>query len=445
MNLSRCCYFRRFFNDVVVCDTKHRKFYIMNYMAADILELLSNDSKSTKEIADKLKLQYDASSEAIEAACDAFINKLCELGLLDGVATPMDLSVSASDNYSTHIDIEQDFIQKLGEKETLYSALIELTYNCNLSCKHCYVINSKRPSLQQELTTQQVFGLLDDLHNNNVFRIIFTGGEVFTRPDFLRILEYAVSKRFLVDIYSNGNGVTEEDIKKISQLNIRSFQSSLYGSNAITHDRITGRNGSFDATIQTLKMFSTLGVATNIKSTFMKDNFSEFNGIRSLAADIGASFQPSFSIIPAIDGNKDALSLRVENPLSISEVMKFTKNDVPVDIEMRLSAHICSAGLTGVSVDPYGNVYACNTMRIKIGNILDSSIKDIWSNSSNLKMIRALKNKDRKHCVQCPHFVVCNYCPGIALMETGDMLKPYAEACTIAQAHSNILRKEVRE
>lgn len=441
MKLSRYCYFRRYFDDVVVCDTKYRKFYVMNHMAADILEILGNGFSSIESIADKLKFQYDASTEEIVTACSDFIDELYKIGIIENAAGQVNLPLPKSFDYTSDLDVEQDFIQKLGESETLYSALIELTHKCNLSCKHCYVINSKRSSLQPELTTQQVFNLLDDLYDNNVFRIIFTGGEVFVRPDFLRILEYATSKRFLIDIYSNGINVSEEDIKKISKLNIRSFQSSLYGSNAITHDSITGQNGSFFATVKTLKLLSSLGIATNIKSSFMKNNFSEYNGIKALATDIGASFQPSFSIMPAIDGNKVALPLRVEDPLIISEVMEFARKSTTIDREMRLSAHICSAGLSGISIDPYGNVYACNTLRVKIGSILDSSIKDIWHNSFELKKIRAIRNRDRKQCVQCSHFDVCNFCPGIALTETGNMLKPYAEACTIAQAHSNTFKE----
>lgn len=441
MKLSTHCYFRKYFDDVVICDTKYRKFYIMNYVAADILEILSSGCSSMESIVDKLKSQYDASTEEIVAACDDFVDELYKIGIIEDVSSHVRFPLPVSFDCTPDWDVEQNFIQKLGEKETLYSALIELTYKCNLSCKHCYIINSKTSSLQPELTTQQVFALLDDLHDNNAFRIIFTGGEVFVRPDFLRILEYAISKRFLIDIYSNGINVSEEDAKRISKLNIRSFQSSLYGSNATIHDSITGKTGSFVATVQTLKLLSSLGVATNIKSSFMKDNFFEYNSIKALASDIGASFQPSFSILPAIDGNKIALPLRVEDPLIISEVMGATRKNTNIDREMFLSSHICSAGLSGISIDPYGNVYACNTLRVKIGSILDSSIKDIWNNSNELKEIRAIRNRDRKQCMHCSHFDVCKFCPGIALVETGNMLKPYAEACTIAQAHSNAFKE----
>ena len=442
MKLSTNIYFRRYLDDTVVCDTKHKNYYIMNSIVADILTILGSGIKSSKSMANKLLEQYNASSEEIEVVCEDFINELRQLGIVEDNISNSSLFGSNNADIANR-DIEQEFIRQLGEKKILYSALIELTYRCNLSCKHCYIINAETSNEKKELTTQQVIKLLDDLYDNNVFRIFFTGGEVFVRSDFLEILEYAISKRFLVDIYSNGTLLSEDVVRKIAQLNIRSFQSSLYGSNATVHDSITGCMGSFEATKQTLKLFASLGVSTNIKSSFMKSNFEEYEKIRAIAKNIGASFQPSFSIIPAIDGNKIALQFRVEDALIISETMGLTKHSASANLQKHFSDQICSAGLTGVSIDPYGDVFACNTLRIKIGNILDSSIKDIWENSSNLARIRALKNEDRKQCVQCSHFNIYNFCPGIALVETGDMLSPYAEACTIAKAYNNF-REEVR-
>lgn len=437
MKLPANIFYRRYLNNTIVCDTKNRKFYVMNAIAADILDILSRGVVSNKNVADKLLEQYDASAMEINEACEYFINELRKLGILESDKKSSVLLVN-NDTDDTDIDIEQEFIRQLGEKKILYSALIELTHHCNLVCKHCYIINSKKSSIKSELTTQQVINLLDDLYDNNIFRIIFTGGEVFVRSDFLEILEYAISKRFVIDIFSNGTLVSERIAKKIAQFNIRSFQSSLYGSNAKTHDNITGCNGSFEATLQTLKLFSSLGIATSIKSSFMKNNIDEYEGIKALSIDIGASFQPSFSIMPAIDGNKVALPLRVEDSLIISNVLGLTQHDSSSNVKNHISNHICSAGLTGLSINPYGDVYACNTLRIKIGSILNSSIKDIWENSSELEMIRALKNEDRTQCVKCNYFNMCNFCPGIALIETGNMLKPYAEACTIAKAYSNI-------
>lgn len=432
MKLGNYIFFRKYSDDTIVYDVKHRKVHIMNSTAFDILTILSHDVESIEAVANILSLKYATSLKTIIAPCTNFVDELHQLGFFDETH---DQSPSAADscNSSSGDKIEQDFIRQLGMNYVLYSAFLELTYSCNLACAHCYVINSQIPSYRPELTTMQVIDLLDDLSKNNVFRVIFSGGEVFARYDFIEILEYAISKRFLVDIFSNGVKVTNDIAKKIASLNIRSFQTSLYGCNSCIHDSITRCSGSFDATVNALKLFSTLGVATNIKSSFMKNNFHEYEGLQSLAESVGASFQPSFSIMPAIDGNRTALSLRISDAVTISKMIRSQKSHIKP-----LSSHICSAGLSGISVNPYGDVYACNTLRLKIGSIFDSSIEEIWTKSEELQKIRSLKTLDRKQCLQCPYLNVCDFCPGIALTETGDTCSPYAEACTIAQACSDI-------
>jgi len=434
MKLRSYIFFRKYINDTIVCDVKHRRVHIMNSSAFDILTVLSQGIESIEALASVLSLRYATPTEEIIALCNSFVEKLHQLGFFEEEHDqgPSRINTSCCDNGD---EIEQAFIRQLGTNYVLYSAFIELTYNCNLACTHCYVVNSQIPSSRSELTTQQVIDLLDDLSQNNVFRIIFSGGEVFTRPDFIEILEYAISKRFLVDIFSNGVKVTGDTAKKIAGLNVRSFQTSLYGCNSRTHDSITRCPGSFDATLNALKLFSALGVATNIKSSFMKDNVYEYEGIKSLAEKIGATFQPSFSIMPAIDGNKTALSLRISDSAVISEMVQSQEPHTKP-----LSSHICSAGLSGISINPYGDIFACNTLRLKIGSIFETSIGEIWTKSKELQKIRSLKTADRTQCVGCPHLNVCNFCPGIALSETGDICSPYAEACTIAQAYSDIAK-----
>ena len=50
---------------------------------------------------------------------------------------------------------------------------IELTNDCNLKCKHCYVDKSNF----MEMSSDHVFELINELNKLMVHRIVFTGGE----------------------------------------------------------------------------------------------------------------------------------------------------------------------------------------------------------------------------------------------------------------------------
>lgn len=92
--------------------------------------------------------------------------------------------------------LENNISDEFTDSRKLFSATIELTYRCNEKCRHCYVYDE----CGDELTTEQVKTVLDDLSRMGVLSVVFTGGEVFVRKDIFEILEYAYQKHFAVDL-----------------------------------------------------------------------------------------------------------------------------------------------------------------------------------------------------------------------------------------------------
>ena len=72
---------------------------------------------------------------------------------------------------------------------------LDVTYRCNERCIHCYLDHEDHG----EMTTAEIFDVLDQLAEAGTFFVTFSGGEVFMRKDFFRILEYARSLLFCVD------------------------------------------------------------------------------------------------------------------------------------------------------------------------------------------------------------------------------------------------------
>src|SRR5512140_1777136 len=113
---------------------------------------------------------------------------LCERGVDSEALAPYKL---------TKLEITPDF--------HLHAPLIvwlEVTRACNLRCRHCFV-SARRPQ-PDELSTEQILSLLDELKAQNVFSIVFSGGEPFVRSDFLDIVDYAIRLGFVVAVVTNG-------------------------------------------------------------------------------------------------------------------------------------------------------------------------------------------------------------------------------------------------
>ena len=62
-----------------------------------------------------------------------------------------------------------------------------------------------------------VFLLLDEMEQMGVVEVTFTGGECFTHPDILAILEYAARKNLIITVLTNGNFIREEILEHLKK------------------------------------------------------------------------------------------------------------------------------------------------------------------------------------------------------------------------------------
>src|SRR3989338_3637901 len=61
-----------------------------------------------------------------------------------------------------------------------------LVRRCNLTCKHCYSISADI-DFEGELSTTEIFRVMDDLKAFRVPALILSGGEPLLRPDIFEI------------------------------------------------------------------------------------------------------------------------------------------------------------------------------------------------------------------------------------------------------------------
>ena len=64
---------------------------------------------------------------------------------------------------------------------------------------------------RRELTKEEHFRVLDELAEMGCFWLLYTGGEIFARKDFLEIYTYAKQKGFLITLFTNGTIINGKD------------------------------------------------------------------------------------------------------------------------------------------------------------------------------------------------------------------------------------------
>ena len=113
---------------------------------------------------------------------------------------------------------------------------VNLTLRCNLACTMCTTCYDS-----PELSTEEVYGIIDQTADWGVTVFNPLGGEPFMRADLEDILAYAVQRGFYVTVTTNGTLITEKRAARLAALppDRLHFNVSLDGD-AETHDPIRG-------------------------------------------------------------------------------------------------------------------------------------------------------------------------------------------------------------
>lgn len=336
-------------------------------------------------------------------------------------------------------ELSSYLMQKTTENRILINCHLDLTYQCNLDCLHCYVVKENR----NEMNTSEVIDVIDQLANLGTLYLTLSGGEIFTREDFFEIAEHARDRHFALNISTNGTLIDEEITEKISDLNPYQIFVSIYSQNPKIHDKITGVQGSLEKTMNSLKMLKNRNISIRISNMIMKHNINEYIGVYEMAKKLGAEIRFDPQITPKTDGNKLPLNNQI-NEQDLSNILSSPL--LKVNLIETTETHIatnhddlpCGAAHTTCYISPYGDVFPCVQYPILCGNIKEKSLNEIWNHSSQMLNASKLRISQLPICSKCEIIEHCHYCPGLSILEEGDMMTPPSRCCKEAKLLSNL-------
>jgi radical SAM protein with 4Fe4S-binding SPASM domain len=348
-----------------------------------------------------------------------------------------------------------------------------LTYQCNLRCKHCYEnAGGKRPELSTD-EDRQVLDRLSKISGIGLPALSFSGGEPLSRKDFFDIASYAKKRIGYVSIASNGTLITRDNARRIKDAKIDYVEISIDGATAGVHDAFRGIPGTFERAIEGVRNCVNEGIDTCIATVLHRDNISELNKLIELTKSLNARFM-HFNYIPTGRAKTHVeLDLTPDERLHVlqtigkeiinlylqakEEEIKFRKTNVKVDrffstcpqyasVTKELSqvhgekflveAHYaakkgvenaanflggCGAGRLYCCLEPNGDIKPCVFFQTGndtiLGNILKDDFEDIWDNNQLLWKLRTRENLEdyvvngkRAGCGNCPDKYICGGC-----------------------------------
>jgi MoaA/NifB/PqqE/SkfB family radical SAM enzyme len=172
---------------------------------------------------------------------------------------------------------------------------LKVGYACNNKCKHCVIEDSKNKLIQKgeryNLTTEEIFHLIDEACTQGVSVIVLTGGEVTIREDFDKIIQKCKQKNLYISIQTNGRTLSNpEIINIINTVDKIRLIVALHGARNETHDSITQIDGSFAETCLGIKKMVAMHKDVILKVVISKINQNELSSIISLSSEMGVKY-----------------------------------------------------------------------------------------------------------------------------------------------------------
>lgn len=312
-----------------------------------------------------------------------------------------------------------ELVVQYTNSRSLACVLFELTYGCTYRCPHCYL---KGKYEEGTLSTEDVKKILDGLSELGVLKVIFTGGDPFTRDDFIDVLAYSKKKGFVVTVFTNGVSLTDENIKMLSEVCVDSVEVTVNSLKPSIYHELTGSVQDPKDIIESMKKLKQEGIQVTLKSTAMRPNAREMAEISRLCEKNGFLFKMETNLLHTSEGT---CPWPASFQLSADEAKKLRREIYPQMFEGQdrlpyvhwgSSPHNCIAGLSTASINPFGRMNICNFSKRPDADVLAVGVKAAWRMvKDEVDHIKSLKHV----CVDCELRQYCACCPVRALNEAG--------------------------
>ncbi len=323
---------------------------------------------------------------------------------------------------------------------------LELTFRCNLRCAHCYVNEASGDlrARRQELTTEEILRITDEVVDLGCLWMLLTGGEVLLRPDFSEIYLHMKKSGLLVSLFTNGTMVTPRIADFLAEWPPLLVEISIYGSTPAVYEQVTEVPNSYRRCLRGIELLMDRKIRLRLKTVPMTLNYRDMGQMRSLAAGYGLDFAWDPLVNCRVDGDSRPTAVRL-SPNQIVALEKEESKRVAhyekafVDrayAEPRQELFTCGAYRHSFHIDPYGNLLPCMMVRWPAYNLREGTFRRGWYD-----FFPAMRSRVRTKalpCHTCQFNAVCDLCVGWAQLETKNPEGMVPFLCNLTQARAEV-------
>ena len=274
---------------------------------------------------------------------------------------------------------------------------IELTRQCNLTCKHCLNDSGKR--IPNQLSTEELVNLIKDLAEAGVQDIRFTGGEPLLFEDVYKLISLASELGIYTSIGTNGTLITSDIANKLKNSGLKKAVVSIDGTEE-KHNSIRGV-GSYQKAIKGIENLLSQGIKVRVNSVLMRSNMDE---VIALTKELHKKKNPIF-IRRFLEAGR---GLEMENNMLSKEDYQYVKNQLKEElkgkyvighylndnlgviprIQLPFEMKGCKAGQRAIAIMANGDIQLCGFLCTQVVKPVD--------NVRNIKNWRTFWNELQK-------------------------------------------------
>lgn len=287
-----------------------------------------------------------------------------------------------------------------------YVYTLEITSACNADCVGCGNVfrhDDTHLTLEQgKVIVDRIFSFVEMLR--------ITGGEPTVSPFFGQILQLVDQLDKPIVVFTNGLWQDSDAVMEALQQcrNLDGVLVSLHGHCLDAYQSFT-RGKHFASVLENIHRASEAGITVNTNTILTRKNIDHMAKVAEVAAEAGAqviAFSRYYGI--PITGLTDLDPEQYR--FAVEQVTRFRTEGRPVKFNNNIplclggaKTQVCPAGDTHCTIGPTCRVRVCNHSPFEIGNILTTSIEDLWCGEPIDRWRQQLPDM----CRQCEIFDRC--------------------------------------
>jgi radical SAM protein len=360
--------------------------------------------------------------------------------------------------------------------ERPFIVIWETTQACDLACVHCRACAQPVRSAL-ELNTEEAKRLIDDVSAMAAPVFVLTGGDPLKRPDIFELVKYASTNGVRISLTPSATPLlTREAIQRLKDNGLARLAISLDGPTAEIHDAFRRVPGSYDWTLNAVRIAHEIGLPAQINTTITCHNLQHLDAMIALLEQLDIVLWSVFFLVPTGRGSSIDLisaeefeavfaklhetSRRVKFDIKSTEAQHYRRfllqrrteekrkgNGGPLPPMLGMStpdgigraARGINDGKGFVFVSHLGEVFPSGFLPVSAGNVRKQSLSELYRHSPLFTSLRDSANLQGK-CGICEFREVCGGSRARAYALTGDMFAE--EPCCSWQAKTKVRQGE---